>query len=325
MPSMTDSLSKKRPLTREEALALYDEDFDSLCASANAIRRDHSGDHFDLCTVVSAKNGHCSEDCAFCAQSRLSRAEVAVRDLIRSDILLKHAKRAESAGIYRYSLVFSGRKISKKEIDAVAERLDLLKRETSLHLCISGGLLDREDLIRLKAAGLERLHNNLETSRAHFPALCSSHTYDEKIKTLRIARDLGIELCSGAILGVGESRKDRIELAFTLRDLGVKSVPLNILHAVEGTPLAENRVLEEEEILRTFAVFRHILPDASIRLAGGRIHLKKDGEKALDSGADAAITGDFLNTCGSDHLRDLAMARKRGLRIAPDPRRSFSL
>ncbi|MDD7362648.1 MAG: biotin synthase BioB [Peptoniphilus sp.] len=304
-------------ITQKEALALYDKDLDTLMGDAERIRKARCGDAFDLCTIVNGKNGHCSENCAFCAQATSSRAAVEVHALLDQDTVLEHAKRAEKAGIYRYSVVAVGRRLSKDEVDQVASIFRALKKETRLHLCLSGGLLNKEDLSLLKEAGLERLHNNLETSRAYFPALCTTHSYDEKIRTIRAAQALDIEVCSGGIIGVGEGRRDRVDLALALRDLDVQSVPLNILHAIEKTPLAHTPPLAEEEILRTFAVFRHILPGAFIRLAGGRKNLTGDGERALYAGANAAITGDFLNTCGAEEASDRAMAHRLGFRIEP--------
>lgn len=304
-------------LSREEALALYDAPLKDLTESADAIRRATLDDTFDLCTIMRAKNGHCSEDCAFCVQSSLSKGHVELQKMVSEEEVLKSAKCAESAGIGRFALVFAGRKLSRSEVRAVAHIYHRLKRETDLHLCLSGGLLNLDELAILKEAGLERLHNNLETSRRYFPSICTTHSYDEKIQTIKDAQSLGIEVCSGGIFNIGETREDRVDLALTLRELEILSVPLNILSPMEGTPLANQMPLPGEEILRTVAVFRHILPTAYLRLAGGRQLLSKDGEATLNAGMNAAITGNFLNTRGAAESTDLEMIRRQNFTITP--------
>lgn len=304
-------------LSREEALALYDAPLKGLMESADAIRRATLGNTFDLCTIMRAKNGHCSEDCAFCVQSSVSEGHVDLQEMIAEEEVLENAKCAESAGIGRFALVFAGRKLSRSEVRAVARIYHRLKRETDLHLCLSGGLLSLDELAILKEAGLERLHNNLETSRRYFPSICTTHSYDEKIQTIKDAQSLGIEVCSGGIFNIGETREDRVNLALTLRELGILSVPLNILSPMEGTPLANQMPLPEEEILRTVAVFRHILPTAYLRLAGGRQLLSGDGEATLHAGMNAAITGNFLNTRGTAESTDLQMIRRHNFTITP--------
>ena len=315
LQSLTKKVLREEELTRDEALALYDEELPQLAAAATTIRTRFSGNRFDLCAVVDGKNGRCTEDCAFCAQSRRSRASVASFDLFDKESLLQDALKAASAGVSHYGFVAMGRRLSKNEVTKVATVFRRLRRETPLHLCLSGGLLDREDLALLKDAGLERLHNNLETSRAFFPTLCTTHSYDEKIATIRAAKTSGLEVCSGALFGLGESRGDRVDLAMTLRDLSVDSVPLNILHPIAGTPMEDRPPLPEEEFLKTAAIFRFLLPKAYLRLAGGRKNLRKNGEDALSYGVNAAITGDFLNTSGAAMDTDKALIQKKGFRI----------
>lgn len=304
-------------LSRDEALDLYNVPLEDLMESATAIRRATLGDAFDLCTIMRAKNGHCSEDCAFCVQSSLSKGHVELQKMVSEEKVLKSAKCAESAEIGRFALVFSGRRLSRNEVEAVASIYRRLKEETDLHLCLSGGLLNLDELAILKEAGLERLHNNLETSRRYFPSICTTHSYDEKIQTIKDAQSLGIEVCSGGIFNIGETREDRADLALNLRELGILSVPLNILSPMEGTPLANQMPLPEEEILRTVAVFRHILPTAYLRLAGGRQLLSGDGEATLNAGMNAAITGNFLNTRGAAESTDLQMIRRHNFTITP--------
>lgn len=304
-------------LNREEALALYDAPLDELMGSAIAIRRAALGDSFDLCTIMRGKNGHCSEDCAFCVQSSVSEGQADLQEMIAEEEVLENAKCAQAAGIGRFALVFAGRKLSRSEVRSVARIYRRLKEETDLRLCLSGGLLNLDELAILKEAGLERLHNNLETSRRYFPSVCTTHSYDEKIQTIKDAQSLGIEVCSGGIFNIGETREDRVDLALTLRELGILSVPINVLSPMEGTPLADQKPLPEEEILRTVAVFRHILPTAYLRLAGRRQILSGDGEATLNAGMNAAITGNFLNTRGAAESTDLQMIRRHNFTITP--------
>lgn len=313
----TEKIIRGYELQREDALALYHEPLHTLMESAVAIRRTLLGNTFDLCTIMRGRNGHCSEDCTFCVQSSVSEGQVDLLNTIDDEKVVENAKCADAAGIRHFALVFAGRKLSKRDVENVAHLYRRLKRETNLRLCLSGGLLHRDELALLQEAGLERLHNNLETSRRYFPSICTTHTYDEKIQTIQDAQSLDIEVCSGGIFNVGETREDRVDLALTLRGLGIRSVPLNILSPMEGTPLADRQPLAEDEILRTVAIFRHILPNAYLRLAGGRQLLSGDGEATLHAGMNAAITGNFLNTKGAAESRDLQMIRRHHFTITP--------
>ncbi|WP_322627422.1 biotin synthase BioB [Aedoeadaptatus coxii] len=311
----TEKIIKGYELQRKDALALYHESLNTLMESAVTIRRALLGNTFDLCTIMRGRNSHCSEDCAFCVQSSASEGKVDLLNTIDDEKVIEYAKCADAAGIRHFALVFVGRKLSKRDVENVAPLYRRLKRETNLRLCLSGGLLHRDELALLQEAGLERLHNNLETSRRYFPSICTTHTYDEKIQTIQDAQSLDIEVCSGGIFNVGETREDRVDLALTLRGLGIRSVPLNILSPMEGTPLADRQPLAEDEILRTVAIFRHILPNAYLRLAGGRQLLSGDGEATLHAGMNAAITGNFLNTKGAAESCDLQMIRRHHFTI----------
>ena len=188
----------------------------------------------------------------------------------------------------------------------------VIKSKSNISICASLGLLSDENFKKLKDAGLERVHNNLETSKNFFPKVCSTHTFDDKVNALKAALKSNLSVCSGGIIGLGESMQDRIDLAFSLEKLNIKSVPLNILSPVKGTPFENNKPLSEEEILKTTAIFRFIIPDAFIRLAGGRSILKDKGKKAFLSGANAAITGDMLTTCGISVDTDMQIIKETG-------------
>ncbi len=213
--------------------------------------------------------------------------------------LLKLGKYNEERGILRYSVVTSGKRLSKKEVEMVCEGYKYLRKNTELSLCGSHGLLDLEDFTKLKEAGVTRYHNNLETSRRYFPEICTTHSYEEKIQAIQNAKKAGLEVCSGGIIGMGETREDRVDLAIKLRKLEVCSVPLNILNPIPGTPLEKLEPISEEEIRKTAAIFRFLLPNVWIRTAGGRIQLQDGGANLFAGGINGAITGDMLTTSGS--------------------------
>lgn len=302
-------------ISLDEALMLYNEPLEKLLFEANEIRLHFCGNNFDLCTIINARSGSCSEDCKFCSQSSHFKTSADSYPLLSEKEILKDAKHNESQGVKRYSLVTSGRKLSAIELDEVCKIYESLSKSSGLYLCSSHGLLQYEDFVSLKTAGVKRYHNNLETSRKFFPDICTSHTYDDKINTIKDAIRSGLEVCSGGIIGLGEDINDRISMALDLRALNIKSVPINILNPIKGTPFENNLPLSEEEILRTIAVFRFILPDAAIRLAGGRGLLQDKGERGFCSGANAAITGDMLTTAGLGTQSDIELVKKLGYKI----------
>ncbi len=298
--------------TKEDGLRLYDEPLEELCKGADEIRRHFCGNSFDLCTIVNAKSGSCSEDCKFCAQSAHNHAGTAQYPLLSTEEILKGAKRNHEQGVLRYSIVTSGKRLSEAEVDKLCEVIRRIRSEVGISVCVSFGLLNEAQYRRLKAAGVTRVHNNLETSRRFFQAVCTTHTHEDKIEAIQAAQAAGLPVCSGGIIGLGETREDRIEMALELRTLGVQSVPLNLLNPIAGTPFAANQKLSKEEVLRTVAVYRFLLPNASIRLAGGRSLLDDKGEACFLSGANAAISGDMLTTAGITVKTDLALLEKLG-------------
>nr|WP_317413296.1 biotin synthase BioB [uncultured Solibaculum sp.] len=304
-----------KKIGKEEALQLYYQPLEELCREADAIRRHYCSNLFDLCAIVSGKSGRCWEDCKFCAQSCHNPTHVAQYPLLPAVDIVAEAKKNWREGIGRYSIVTSGKRLSDGEVDALCETIREILRETGLSVCVSLGLLDEVQYNKLKEAGVSRVHNNLETSRSYFPHICTTHTFDDKIKSIRCAQSAGLEVCSGGIMGLGESPEDRIDLAFTLRGLGIKSIPINMLNPIPGTPLARNRVLTEEDMRRISAVYRFILPDAFVRLAGGRGLLPDQGRGCFMSGANAAISGDMLTTAGITVQTDLQLLRRLGYEV----------
>ncbi|HIU10518.1 MAG TPA: biotin synthase BioB [Candidatus Avidehalobacter gallistercoris] len=303
-------------INRAEALHLFDPaiaDLDELCAAADELREHFCGDAFDICTIINGKCGKCTEDCKYCAQSaHYPHNDLEAYPLLDTASMLAEAKHNEAGGVLRFSIVTSGKRLSPEEIDQVCETIRTLKRETGLEICVSFGLLDEADFVKLKAAGASRVHCNLESSAAYFPSVCTTHTYEDKIATLKAARRAGLSVCSGGIMGLGESLADRVDLALTARELSVKSLPVNFLNPIPGTPYADNPIIGADEARRTVAVFRFILPDASIRLAGGRGLLPDKGEACFTGGANAAISGDMLTTSGITIAADMQMLQKLG-------------
>lgn len=300
-------------LDREEAITLSKEPLEELTQAAEEIRAAMCGNGFDICTIINGKCGRCSEDCKYCAQSaHYHTACTESYPLLSAEKLLEGARYNAERGVLRYSIVTSGRKLSDKEVDQVCESIRAIKLETSIEVCVSFGLLDEEQFRKIKEAGASRVHCNLETSANYFPNVCTTHTYEEKIETLKAARRAGLSICSGGILGLGETMEDRIDMVLTARELGVKSVPVNLLNPIPGTPYEKNQPLTNEEACRCVALFRFLIPDASIRLAGGRGLVGDKGEACFQSGANAAISGDMLTTAGITVETDMELIKKLG-------------
>lgn len=318
--SVVGELKEKALLTegisREEALMLTKEPLEELAEAAEEIRRKRCGQGFDLCTIVNGKCGRCSEDCKYCAQSAHYQARCTeAYGLLSTEELLEGARRSKTAGVLRYSIVTSGRKLSESEVEQVCESIRAIRAETGISVCVSFGLLGEGAFRKIREAGASRVHCNLESSERFFPQICTTHTYREKIETLKAAGRAGLSVCSGGILGLGETMEDRIDMILTARELGVKSVPVNLLNPIPGTPLENRTPLSNEEARRCVAVFRFLMPDASIRLAGGRGLLGDKGEKCFRGGANAAISGDMLTTAGITVETDREMVQKMGFEV----------
>ena len=286
---------------------------EKLQAGAALIQKKFFGNHIDLCTIINGKSGRCSEDCKYCAQSARHKTGIDEYNFLPTEEILKVALANEKAGVNRFSIVTSGRALDGKNFERAIDTYKVLRAELKIDLCASHGILSAEQLQRLKAAGVNRYHHNLETSRRFFPQICTTHTYDERIKTIKFAQEIGLEVCSGGIIGMGETWQDRIDLAFELAALEIKSIPINILTAIKGTALENLPRLGAEEILRTIAIFRYINPTANVRFAAGRKFLPDKGASAFLHGASAAITGNMLTTPNNNIQTDLELLSKLGL------------
>lgn len=315
LDSLTEKVLKREAVTGDEALYLYDQPLNRLCECADKIRRYFCSSRFDLCTIINGKSGRCSENCKFCAQSAHNHTGVTEYPLLPDEEILALAKLNHQQGVLRYSIVTSGKWLSDQEIDRMCRLIRRIREEVGISVCVSFGLLKEEQFRRLKEAGVTRVHNNLETSERNFPNVCTTHTFADKVQAIRAAQAAGLVVCSGGIMGLGETVEDRIDMAFSLRELGIKSVPVNMLNPIPGTPFEKNDRLTNEDMRRIVAVYRFILPEASIRLAGGRGLLPDKGKGCFTSGANAAISGDMLTTAGITVRTDLALLNELGYEV----------
>jgi biotin synthase len=298
---LADKALRGECLTREEArsvLKASDEQLPDLIQAGWRVRFANSGRRVKLHMLINAKSGLCEEDCHYCSQSRPSTAYIDSYPLLSEKEILEGARRAVAAKALRYCIVISGRGPRPKEMVEIASAVRTIKRETPLSLCCSLGLLTREDAKTLKAAGVDRVNHNLNTSERFYKEICSTHTYGDRMETLKNAREAGLELCSGGIVGMGESDEDLIEMALALREIKPDSIPINFLHPVEGTPLGLQTPPSPTRGLKVLCLFRFLHPTTEIRIAGGREHnLRSLQAQALYIG-DSIFVGGYLTTPG---------------------------
>lgn len=304
-------------LNPENALRLYDKaDGRRLLELAATERERASRNCVELCAIINAKSGRCSEDCVFCAQSAHYKTEITARPLPDEAEVLAYARRLEGYGVKKLSLVTSGKGISDRDLERLLPIYRMLREKTRLGLCASHGIITSEQARRLKESGVRRYHHNLETGGSYFQNVCTTHTYQERLDTITIAKEAGLEICCGGLIGLGESVEDRIELAFTLKELGVRSIPLNILMPVSGTPLENNETLSAAELLKTVALFRCLNPAAKIRFAAGRPLFDTPTQmKSLNYGFDGLMVGDYLTKKGLGIESDIDNLERGGFCI----------
>lgn len=318
--TLAQEIMDGRRITRDDDLSFFITcDLDGLCKGADMIREKFVGDKVDLCSIINGRSGRCPEDCKYCAQSAYNHTDCEVYDFLPEETIVEACKMNESEGVDRFSIVTAGKALTGEEFDKAIHAYETMKKECKIDLCASMGFLSAEQLHRLHEAGVISYHHNIETSRRNFPNICTTHTYDMKIETLKKVKEEGMYACSGGIIGMGETWEDRLDMAVSLAEVGVDSIPINALMPISGTPLEGLERLTEPEILRTVAFFRYINPKADIRLGAGRALLTNDGELAFKSGVSATITGNMLTTVACATIRsDRQLLIDMGRDVTPD-------
>lgn len=324
MKSMILEIEEKiylgKNITFSQAIVLsqlnYSNNLKDLLDAADRIRTKFNGNTVDLCSIMNAKSGRCSEDCKFCAQSEHYNTNIKKYNMINVSDALNLAKENKECGINRFSLVTSGKSLVGKDFENALEIYKEINKKVNINLCASLGILSYDQLLNLKSTGVTVYHHNLETSREYYNKVCTTHSYDERIETINNAKKAGLMVCSGEIIGIGETITDRIKLAFELKNLQIQSIPINILNPIKGTPLENTEKLTQDEILKTIALFRFINPKAYIRLAGGRNLIDNFGKDCFKSGVNATISGNYLTTSGNKVSDDIKMIKSLGLSLS---------
>jgi biotin synthase len=307
------------PLSRDEGILILRSPDDELLAVLQAafdVRRRYFGRRVNLHVIQNAKSGLCSEDCVFCSQSAVSTSPIPRYTMQTPYEMVEGGKRASELGAVKYCIVASSRGPSPEELDAVCDALRQIKGHARIHLCVSLGLLTEEETRRLKAAGADRINHNLETSRRYFPKICQAHEYDDRIATIRNGKAAGLEICSGGIVGMGESIEDRVDLALELRELKVNSIPVNFFNPRSGTPLEKCAKMKPGDCLRALAMFRMTNPACDIRAAGGREACIGHLQPFVLYAANSIFTEGYLTTPGQGYLSDRTMIEEAGFEIA---------
>ena len=315
---MADEVLAGKPLTREQAVKILqapDLDVMSILAAGFRIRHRYFGRSVQLYFLMNAKSGLCPEDCHYCSQSKVSDAPVPKYNILDRDRLMDAAKIAAERGAKTYCLVISARGPNEREMAAVEAIVPEIKKEYGLDICACLGLLDRQQADRLKACGVDRVNHNLNTSETYYKDICTTHTYADRVETLRNVKDAGMEMCSGGIIGMGERPEDIVSMAFDLHDLGVQSIPLNFLNSIDGTPLAKTDNLSANDCLKALAMFRFVNPERELRISGGReIHLRSLQPLGLYV-ANSLFVGDYLTTKGQAPQADYDMIQDLGFEV----------
>jgi biotin synthase len=317
--NMVDTAIKGESISHEQALqleSLTHEELDYLFVGTDRIREHFKGQDVKICSIVNAKSGRCVEDCSFCAQSSSFQTDSPEYELMDVDEIVAAAKEAEAFGSNEFSIVASGTSLDdRKELDRVIEAIKRIKAETQLETCCSLGLMPLEHLKELKEAGLDRCHHNLETAKSHFDKIVTTHTYEDEVDAIQNAKAAGLQVCVGGIFGMGESFAQRAELAFSIRDLGTQSFPINFLKPIDGTGLDHLEPMKQYEALRTISLLRLILPEIDLFVCGGREEVLTDlQERLFSAGANGILGGNYLTTKGQDPKRDIEMIENLGLR-----------
>jgi biotin synthase len=311
-------------ITREEALALGaiedHEQIEALVQRAWETRVERFADSTDMCSLVNAKSGGCAEDCGFCAQSRFAEAETPMHALMEPEQVLEHARAAEAAGAHRFCMVTQGQGLSKRDFEKYLEGVRLVAEHTNLKRCASIGHMSPVRAAALREAGVQRVHHNVETASSYYDEVSTTVRYEGRLRTIEAVREAGLETCVGGILNLGESREQRVEMAFELAAIEPTSVPINLLNPRPGTKFGDRELIDPWEAVKWIAIFRLILPEALFRLCGGRVeNLGELQPLAVKAGLNGVMMGNFLTTLGSEPERDRAMFAEHGLNVARQP------
>jgi biotin synthase len=308
-------------ITREEALALGEleshSEIEALVERAWTARVERFSDSTDMCSLVNAKSGGCAEDCGFCAQSRFAEAETPLHAMMDPEQILEHARAAEAAGAHRFCMVTQGQGLSKRDFEKILEGARLVAQKTNLKRCASIGHMSPARAKSLKEAGIQRVHHNVETAESYYDEVSSTVRYEGRLRTIQAVREAGLETCVGGILNLGESREQRVEMAFELAAIDPTSVPINLLNPRPGTKFGDRDYIDPWEAVKWVAIFRLILPEALFRLCGGRVeNLGELQPLAVKAGLNGVMMGNFLTTLGSSPEEDRAMFEELGLNVA---------
>ena len=313
------------PLIRfDEALELGEltdqEEIGKLVERAWEVRTERFGDSTDMCSLVNAKSGGCAEDCGFCAQSRYAEADTPMHAMMEPDQILEHAKAAEAAGAHRFCMVTQGQGLSRRDFAKILQGARLVAEHTNLKRCASIGHMSADRARKLKDAGIQRVHHNVETSKSYYPEVSTTVRYEGRIRTIDAVKEAGLESCVGGILNLGESARQRVEMAFELAEINPDSVPINLLNPRTGTKFGEREMMDPWEVVKWVAIFRLILPDSLFRLCGGRVeNLGELQPLALKAGLNGVMMGNFLTTLGVEPAEDREMFEELGLNVARQP------
>jgi biotin synthase len=308
-------------ITFEEALELGELDdrerIGALVERAWRVRTERFGDSTDMCSLVNAKSGGCAEDCGFCAQSRYAEADTPMHAMMEPQQILEHAKAAEAAGAHRFCMVTQGQGLSRRDFEKVLEGARQVAEQTNLKRCVSIGHMSAERARKLKQAGIQRVHHNVESARSYYPEVSTTVRYEGRLRTIDAVREAGLETCVGGILNLGESPRQRVEMAYELAEVDPTSVPINLLNPRAGTRFGDRELMDPWEVVKWVAIFRLILPDALFRLCGGRVeNLGELQPLAVKAGLNGVMMGNFLTTLGVEPEEDRRSFEELGLNVA---------
>ena len=306
-------------MNREELIKIYDMNLDDLVAKASKITKQNFNNEVEVCSIISARTGRCSEDCKYCSQSSHNHADIVCHPLLSIDEVYQAALKAKENGATRFCIVTSGKSERDEDFDIILEMIRKVSSISGLHCCASLGLLNEDQIVKIKDAGVERFNHNINTSENYHSEICTTHSFQDRMNTVKSIVKNGIEACTGVILGMGESKEDRIDMALSLAELNPTTVPINVLNPIKGTPLENyGDKISEEDVLRTICIFRIVMPKAILRYAGGRnTRLSEKIQKlGLKAGINGILIGDYLTTNGTAVKKDKQMLKSAGMKLA---------